>query len=173
MRIRTIGQRRSGTTLVESAIVLGLFLMFLMGIFEYGRYLMMIHVSTNAARGGVRYATVNVDKPDDFDTTPITISGITYLSINDYTKSQMGGVQDMMIGCTVTVFPVDASQMYSDPPVIAAKSSYTSWKQATFTERIAVQITGTYKPILPVFVFFYASDGTIPISITACSGSEG
>lgn len=170
MRHRAKLQRRSGLTVVESALLLSIFMMFLMAIFEYGRYLLVSHVATNAARSGARYATVNVDKPDNFD----TVNTSTHVSIRQHVINQMGGINTLVQNFNVTVFPVDSTQMYQDPVVIAPKASYTTWKQATFTERIGVRITGDYRPILPVFVFFYTgSSNSIPISVTACSGSEG
>lgn len=176
MIVQSSTRRRGGSTLAEAALVLSVFILFLMGIFEYGRFLMITHVATNAARSGVRYATVNVDKPDNFDTTPTTINGVTYLSISDYTKSQMGGVQNMIQNIVVTTYPVDPAQMYSDPPVITAKTGTPAptWKQATFTERIAVQVSGEYRPIVPGFIFFYTGgSNSVPITVQALSGGEG
>ena len=60
---------RSGATLVETALVLSLLLLFLFGIFEYARYLLVHQLLANAARDGVRYASVNVDKSNAFVTT--------------------------------------------------------------------------------------------------------
>ena len=53
--------RRRGMTLVESTLVLMVFLMLLFGIFEYCRFLMVLHITNNAARDGARYAVVNLD----------------------------------------------------------------------------------------------------------------
>jgi Flp pilus assembly protein TadG len=169
--IRTRNQRRrGGATLVESALLLSLFLMFLMAIFEYSRYLLLTHVATNAARSGARHATVNVDKPDNFLTTN---AGSTP-SIRQHVIDQMGGTHTLIHNFNVEAFPVEPNGMYQNPPVIAPKPSFTSWKQASFTERIAVRITGQYRPILPGFVFFYTgSNQDVEIRITACSGSEG
>jgi hypothetical protein len=44
------------------------------------------------------------------------------------------------------------------------------WNAATFSERIAVTVRGTYKPITPVLLLM-PSD--IPINVTAVTGSEG
>ena len=59
-------------TLVESALVLGIFLVLLFGIFEYCRFLLVLHVTTNASRDGARYASVNWDKPSTFNKTNYT-----------------------------------------------------------------------------------------------------
>lgn len=71
--------RRRGVTIVESALVLSIFLMLLFGIFEYCRFLMVLHVTHNAARDGARYAAVNVNCPSDQVDARKT-------AIQDYTK---------------------------------------------------------------------------------------
>lgn len=162
-------RRRGGVTIVEVALLLSVFLLFLFAVFEYSRLLLLLHVSTNAARSGARHATVNVDKPSNF----VYSNSGTTLSIENHVKSQMGGADGMIYNFAVTAFPCDLAMMYQDPPVIAPKAGSPVWNQATFTERIGVRITGEYKPILPGFVFFYSSTGTIPIDITAAAGSEG
>ena len=50
------GRRRAGQTLVEAALVLPVVLLFLLGIMEYGRFLMFEHVFNNAVRAGAVYA---------------------------------------------------------------------------------------------------------------------
>ena len=61
-------RRRGGVTIVEAALLLSIFLLFLFGVFEYARLLMLLQVGTNAARSGARHATVNVDKSATFVT---------------------------------------------------------------------------------------------------------
>ena len=161
---------RSGTTLPETALVLSGFLLFLMGVFEYSRFLMLLHIGNNAARSGARYACVNVSKPSNFDT--VDYNGQT--NIAQTVKNEMGGAHNLIDSFAISVFPCDNAQLYADPPVIASKSGSPAWLQATFTERIAVKITGNYKPILPGFVFFYTGGAnTVPITIAASSCSEG
>jgi hypothetical protein len=45
-----------------------------------------------------------------------------------------------------------------------------AWNNAQFTERIAVQVTGKYKPVLPNFLFM---GNEFDIRIVAVMGSEG
>ncbi len=52
-------KRRTGSTAVETALVMLPLIMFLCGVFEYGRFLMVLNVLNNAAREGCRYALVN------------------------------------------------------------------------------------------------------------------
>jgi Flp pilus assembly protein TadG len=176
MRYYPVGRRRrGGVTLVESTLLLSIFLLFLFGVFEYARLMMILHVTTNAARSGARHASVNVDKPSNF----VTVDSGTTLSIKNHVISQMAGQHNNLQGASgtafnVTAFPCDINGLYSNPVVITPKAGYTSWNQASFTERIAVQVTGQYQPILPGFVFFYTgSTNYVPISITAAAGSEG
>ena len=51
--------RRSGAAAVETALVMLPMIMFLTGVFEYGRLLMVWNVVNNAAREGCRYALAN------------------------------------------------------------------------------------------------------------------
>jgi Flp pilus assembly protein TadG len=52
-------QRRWGAAAVETALVMLPVTMFIFGVFEYGRFLMVWNVLNNAAREGCRYALVN------------------------------------------------------------------------------------------------------------------
>ena len=61
MRLKRTARR--GVTIVESALVLSIFLMLLFGVFEYCRYIIWMHVTTNAARDVALYTTVNVKCP--------------------------------------------------------------------------------------------------------------
>lgn len=60
---RVHGSKRWGATLVETALVLLPLLMFIFGIFEYGRLLMDWNLLNNAAREGCRYALANNTDP--------------------------------------------------------------------------------------------------------------
>lgn len=174
---RTQHRPRRGTTLVETAVVLSLLLLFLLGIFEYARYLMITQLLANAARDGVRYAATNVDKSNSF----VTVAEGGRMSIRDRVIQECKGANTLVSGFGVAVYPCDNTALYQNPPVIQPKASYTSWNQATFTERLAVEITATYTPVLPVVwlpgagltVSFYGSGNTVPIKIVAASGSEG
>ena len=61
--------RREGAVLVEAAMVLPLVFLFIFGIMEYSRYLMTLHVFTNAANAGATYAARH--------TSPIVINVTT------------------------------------------------------------------------------------------------
>lgn len=158
--------RRRGMTIVESALVLTVFLMLLFGIFEYARFLLVLHVTSNAARDGARYASVNLDKNTNFDTVPDSVSGNT--SVTQYTTDRMGGVNKQITGFAVSVFAVDGAALATTPSNPTARTGYT-WNQVSFPDKVAVKITGTYTPLLPSFLRMPTS---IPISITSVTGGE-
>ena len=167
---RTIGRRaRRGSTIVESALVLSIFLMFLFGIFEYSRFLMVMHLTNNAARDGARYAAVNLSKPSNFTNTDyIDASGNVYPSINTYVTSLMGGMdhnvqqpsgQPFSTGITVTARDQNGNIL-----------SGTTWNSISFPQQVGVSITGSYQPITPLLLFMSSS---IQINATASVVSEG
>jgi hypothetical protein len=182
--------RRRGATVVESAAVMSVFLLLLFGMFEYCRFLMVLHVTNNAAREGARYAVVNVDKPSDFDHVDFTdAGGRQFDNVQKYTTSRMGGIHTRNIeGFRVACYAVDPIGLSQNPPVVRPKAAPTApsgaypdpfnntdparvpWNAAVFTEKIAVTVDGTYRPILPTFLFM---PDTISVRTTAIMGSEG
>lgn len=170
--IRT--KRRPAATLVESAFVISIFLMFMFGIFEYARYLMFLHVTTNAVRDGARYAVVNVDKPSTFSTTDHTSGTKTYASISSHVLTRLGGCEKMLdTGYVIEVFPCDSTQLALTPPVVQPKGGAigaTVWNDATFTDRICVRVRGTYRMALPSL---FSLNPVINVNIASVMGSEG
>ena len=190
MLLRRRANRRRGMTVVESTLVLAVFLMLLFGIFEYCRFLMVLHVTHNAARDGARYAVVNLDKPNNFN----TVDYGTKPSITAYTTLRMGGQQRQInnvhptyspSGFQIAVYVCDTAGLNQTPPVVRPKTSNggppypdpfvggansVSWRSATFTERVAVTIRGTYQPFTPVLLIMPTA---IPVYVTAVMGSEG
>ncbi|MFO0796029.1 MAG: TadE family protein [Gemmataceae bacterium] len=188
MRLTTRPTRRRGSTLVESALVIGVFLLVLFGIFEYCRFLMVLHVTNNAARDGARYAAVNVNCPSEQVASK-------QAAIVAYTKARLGGIDKHVQGCQIAVYSCDSSGFASSPPKVVAKSnpsgttvdpfkSYSAgnpvadWNAATFTDRIAVTVKGTYRPIIPLNIDIgrlklSIIPDNIPVDVTAVMGSEG
>jgi Flp pilus assembly protein TadG len=183
--------RRRGLTIVEATLVMGVFLLLLFGMFEYCRFLLVLHVSNNAAREGARYAVANVlDKPDDFDYNDFTdASGTTFPNIQKYTTNRMGGIHTRNIqGFRVACYAVDPDGLALDPPVIRPRArvgapvgtypdpfnntdaNRVPWRTAPFPGKIAVTVDGTYRPILPTFLMMPSS---ISVRTTAMMGSEG
>jgi Flp pilus assembly protein TadG len=164
---------RRGVTVVESALVLSVFLLLLFGIFEYCRFLFVLHVTNNSAREGARFASVNINN-----------SSMTSAQITGYTTMMMSGVQNNISGYAVAVYAVDPTGLTLTPPVIRAASANpptypnpfnssdpnaVAWNSAGFPNRIAVSIQGSYVPVTPTFLIMPSS---IPIYITAVLGAE-
>jgi Flp pilus assembly protein TadG len=189
MRLRTRPSRRPGSTLVESALVIAVFLLVLFGIFEYCRFLMVLHVVNNAARDGARFASVNVNCPADK-------VAAKKAEIEAYTKARMGGIDRQVQNCQIAVFSCDQSGFATSPPKVIPKSSpagstvdpfkaYASgsnqladWNAAAFTERVAVTVKGTYRPIAPLSIDIgrlklSIIPDNIPVEVTSVMGSEG
>lgn len=188
---------RRGVTLVECALLLTIFLLFLFGVFEYARYLLVLHTTSNAARDGARYAIVRSSFPEALVFTKVTAPAPDYTStrpgfdvpfITTYTRNRMGGVDRMIDGFQVRVFPCDTAVIYDDPPVIRPKEQpkvgppadpTCTWNNAQFSERIAVRVSGKYRPIVPaIFVNIIHANASImssevDVKVTALMGSEG
>ncbi|MGL4423634.1 MAG: TadE family protein, partial [Gemmataceae bacterium] len=144
--------------------------MFLFGIFEYSRFLFMLQTTTNAARDGARYASVNVSRPTNFTDTPYFDGIKTHMPIKAFVDDKMGNARNQLVGYTVTVFACDSAKLAQNPPVIDTKPNAIGWNDAAFGERVAVRVTGTYTPFLPNLLLMATS---IPVNITVTMGSEG
>jgi len=153
--------RRSGLALVESALVMGLCLLFLFAIFEYGRFVMTKQVLDNAAREGARWAVAN------------TQSGTTTQVQNvadGYLAGQGGQLQGYSKTTSIQVYRSDAS----GNPIDSSSNIVSDWTLAPFTnaafgDSITVKISGTYKPVIPVFIFM---PGSIQLQGVAVMKSE-
>lgn len=189
MIVRPPVRRRGGATTVEVAVVMSVFLLFLFGVFEYCRFLLMLHAVTNASRDAARYAVVNVMRPSTFDVRAFEDSnGRVHPSIVQYAQERLSGVDRMIVAASPTnyygaggssagtslsrieVFPCDQDRLNLDIPEVAPKPSYSGWNDAVFGERIAVRIRGDYKPVLPSFLLM---GNTIPVNVAVTMGSEG
>jgi Flp pilus assembly protein TadG len=115
---------RNGTTLVETTVVLLACLMFLLAIFEYGRFLMLRHLLDTAAREGARLAVVNTQS-------------LTTADIQSKVNSYLSGQPVNLSSC----------QVYKADPTTGANVGL--WTDAAFGDPIAVDIQGSYHPILP------------------------
>ncbi len=95
MQTRTIRQRRgedrSGATIVETAIVFPVFLMFLFAIIEFGHAFMCTATLTAAAKDGARYGSVD---------------GVTTQQVVDRVRSRINGAFKSSLA---TVIVKDAS----------------------------------------------------------------
>ena len=98
----TLAKARGRGDSWKRRFVLPIVLLFIMGLFEYGRYYLMVHVCNNAVSAGAAYACKH--------TSPIVISGTTYGNgISDVTNivnSNLGTQQ--LASPTVNVYLSDA-----------------------------------------------------------------
>ena len=126
-RSRSRNRSRRGSVVVETAIVLSILLTGLLGIFEYGRLVMIRQLMNNAAREGARMAVVSTTSQPTVTTQQITDT------VNAYLAGQ--AIQNVVI------------QIYQADPVTGANLG--PWNLTPYGGSIAVQIDGDYVPVLP------------------------
>jgi Flp pilus assembly protein TadG len=148
-RRRSVG--RPAATLVESAAVVSIGLLFMFGIFEYGRFVMTKQLLENAAREGARWAVAN------------TYNGTT-AQVQNTVDAKLSAARQQMTGyvktTNISVYAADSSGN-----AIAGKN----WNDSAFGENIAVEINGTYTPALPNLLKMNSS---IAIKAKAVMASE-
>ena len=152
---RIIARRRCnrrGASTVEAAIVLPLVFLFLFGILEYGRYVMMLQIATNAAREGAHYAVTH--------TNPITISGVTYgngtSDVVNTVNTAMGGQR--LSGQNVQIYTSDT-----------LGNNLGTWTDTEAGQSICCRITGNYQVMLAQMLHL---PSTIPVVAQAVMRSE-
>jgi Flp pilus assembly protein TadG len=143
-RKRTHDARR-GATIVETALVLGIALMLLLGLFDFGRVLMFRQLLANAAREGARLATV-------------TTNSSTTSDIQTCVTNYLGGQQ--LKNLTISVYEADPT----------TGNNIGTWTSAALGTCIGVQVTGTYSCMTPTFSLLPTN---LPLSATAIMNSEG
>lgn len=151
MRIRPFQMKRKGTTAVEMAVVLVVFIMMFMGVLEYGLYFFTFHVANNAVREGARYAVVR------------TGNGTTTQQVITFVQDKMAG-QQARFGSTFNVAVENAD------PATGEDIPNTVWQDSQFGGAIRVRITGSYRPIMPVLFFLPT---TFSVETASVMGSEG
>jgi hypothetical protein len=123
------GRRREamarGQALVEFALVIPLFLLLMVALFDMGRAVFAYNTLTNAAREGARMAIVNQDKP----------------SIIERAKSQTAIVElnDPSVSVGFFQMAADGTPDYADPCDLVAVGCLA-----------VVSFQATYQPITPL-----------------------
>ena len=134
-RITGRSPRRAGSALVEAAFVLPIVLLFIMGLFEYGRYYLMVHLCSNAVSAGAAYACKH--------TSPIVISGTTYnngtTDVANIVNSNLGSQQ--LASPTVSVYLSDA---LGNAVADSAGNNPGLFTNAGVGQYVCVKLTGTY-----------------------------
>lgn len=119
---------RRGTTITETAIILSAFIAFLLGVFEYGRFIMIRNLLDNAAREGARQATI---------TTSTGTTAQVQTTVQNYLLSQP------LSNLSIQVYKADPS----------TGTNIGGWTTASFGQAIAVDVQGDYTPLFPTFGF--------------------
>src|SRR5690349_7746811 len=97
---RRVGRR--GAVAVETAVVIGLFLLFLFSIFEYGRLVMLENLIINSAREGCRYAIVH-----STDSTVVT-------DVQTQCTNRLGNQQSQFPDLAIQIFPSSSPSAAND-----------------------------------------------------------
>jgi Flp pilus assembly protein TadG len=150
---RTQKLARRGASVMEAALVLPIVMIFLLGILEYGRYVMTLQVLTNAAREGAHYALSH--------TEPVTLLGTTYgNATSDVTTIVQNASAGQRLGSqTIQVYESDA-----------AGNNLGAWTGASAGESICVKISGTYTFLIPRMLRL---PNTCTVTAQAIMRSEG
>ena len=124
--------------------MLNVCLVFLLGLYDFGRVIMMRQVVNNAAREGCRYAVVS--------TTTATTS-----QVQSYVTNYLCGQQIKSLAINV----------YQADPTTGANLG--AWTNAGLSNSIGVQITGTISTMTPTFSRLASS---VPVQATCIMSSE-
>src|SRR5262245_21092166 len=146
-RIRTRQRQqpqRRGTTLVEVAVVMVLFLTFLFSIVEYGRYVGLRQTAENAARYGARWAVCNTAYNVN-NSLPV---GDTSM-IQQQVRNALGtGTNQNLV--ETQLLPGSSITAYKINPVNGANLG--TWDSSGYGDSIAVEINGQFKWVVPNFL---------------------
>lgn len=146
-------RERRGGAIVETAFVLPLMLLFLFGIMEYGRYLLVLQMATNAAREACRYAVTH--------TKPVTLAGVT----EGCTTSDVQNVAAKFLSAPLQSQQINVFQSDSQG------NSAGSWNGATPGQYVCVQITGSFQITVPSLLSFPSSIPVQGQSVMLCEGN--
>jgi Flp pilus assembly protein TadG len=174
MLLQRKARRRDGATTVEFAFVAILLFALLFAIFEYGRFLFVYHLTTNAARDAARFAVVHTGG-GTMPGEPTTVSTADVIEVwrsgmfnGKAYGTGMCGMENQITGYTVDVFAVPDASLYQTPPDLAPAGK-PAWNSATFHEQIAVRVTGTYKPVITNLI---GLGSNVTFNVTVLMGSE-
>ena len=118
---------RRGVAVLETAMVLSVLVLGIMGIFEYGRIVMVRQLMTNAAQSGARLAVVGTAVQP-----PVTTAQI------------IDTVNQGLVGQALSNVNVQVFQ--ADPATLA---NLGAWDSTPYGGAIAVQLDVDYTPTLP------------------------
>jgi hypothetical protein len=131
-------------------------------------------MATNAARDAARFAVVHTSggtmpgEPATVTTADVQEVWRSGMFNNTMYGSGMVGMENQISGYTVNVFAVPDASLYATPPDVSAAGK-PAWNSAGFHQQIAVQVTGTYKPVIANLI---GLNSNVPFSITVLMASE-
>lgn len=165
-------QVRRGATIVETAAVLSIALLFLFGIVEYARYIFFLQVADNAVREAARYAAVhtgdgtatgNLNDMPTFETNP----NYSYVykapnsSVRSVVNYQLGNLRNSIASYNVNVYNANPQ---------TGLTLGGSWTDSPFAGGLVVELTGNYQFFLPNLLRL--NGASLPVSIKAMTTSE-
>ena len=130
--MRRMRLEETGQALVEFALVLPIFLILVVGIFDLGRAVFQVNVLAYAAREGTRYAIVHGDSSD----APVGPGNTA--PVIDVVRREAIGVNNV----TVTVDWPDLDGYNPGPPVVPGVPCNKR------TCRVSVDTTTVFRPML-------------------------
>ncbi len=137
---------RRGATVVEAAIVINIVLLLMFVLLDYGKFLMTVQLLNNAAREGARLATVNTNL---MTTAQIQSAVTTYLAGQNLSSQ------------SISVYQADPT----------TGNNLGVWNNTSMGGSIAVQITGTYTPLLPALSQLPSSINLTATAMMTCEGN--
>jgi Flp pilus assembly protein TadG len=149
-KIRDQKRARRGSTIVETAFVLNIVLLGMLGIFEYGRIVMYKQLMTNAAREGARLAVAGTASNPETTTQQITTT------VNNFLAGQT------LRNISIQVFQANPS----------TGANIGAWDQAPFGGAIAVKVEGDYIPLIPVSFGILSKSQPLHLTSTSMMLSE-
>ena len=142
MKLRRLIPHQGGASAAEFGIVLPLFILFLLGIIDVGRWLWSYNHLEKATQMGARMAVVTTAASPGIDTSYIGVGGLTQGDV--IPASALGVIQCTNSACTCQTPPCP---------------SLGSFRTADF-DRVAGQMKNFYKQIEPTNVVIqYSSSG--------------
>jgi Flp pilus assembly protein TadG len=124
-----------GSVTVETALVLPLVLLLILGVFEYGRYALTVQLFDNAAREGVRYAITHLQ--------PVTLDGTTYGNTDADVTNIISAVTPRitLVGQNIDIYASDD-----------VGNRLGNWTDAQPGQSVTVKITGHYRVTITAFL---------------------
>ncbi len=136
---------RRGATVVEAAAVISIFILFVLGIFEYGRFVMVQNLLINATREGCRYAVAH---SSEANATAAVQAQVRYC---------MFGFDAQLSGFQVQVYPTNSPGATLDT--------------ANPDDPITVRVSGSFPLMFPSLLFLPTSLPLASSSIMTCEGN--